>query len=161
MTPAIILDTDFLSAFLKIDRLPLVRDFYGADDLLVPLAVYRELSLTNLLPGLASLPWIQIQAPASAGDLGRLESFASLGQGEREAILLARQYEASLLLMNDNKARREAQRLGLEVVNVPAFLLSCKLEGFVDGEEIRRLVQALREKDRYGFRADILDLLLS
>ena len=161
MTPAIILDTDFLSSFLKIDQLPLVRDFYGTEKLLVPPAVYREVSLTDFLPKLASLSWVRIEDPAPPGDLGRIESFASLGRGEREAILLARKHEASLLLMNDNKARREARRLSLDAVNVPAFLLSCKLDGFVDGKEIRRLVQALQEKDRYGFRADILDRLLS
>jgi len=50
----VVLDTDFLSAFLKIDRLPLVRSLYRVETLVVPLAVYREIGLTRLLPQLAA-----------------------------------------------------------------------------------------------------------
>src|SRR5437868_13345061 len=59
----IILDTDFLSAFLKIDRLSLVREFYAAEALLVPPAVYREVSCTQLVEALADLSWIRVETP--------------------------------------------------------------------------------------------------
>jgi predicted nucleic acid-binding protein len=157
----IILDTDFLSAFLKIERLDLVRDFYGVEILLVPPGVYREASQTSLVTSLSRLPWILVEISPDPGNASSDPAFQALGRGEREAILLARQYQDSLLLMNDLKAQRVAQRLGINTVDIPAFLLSCKLSGFSDQKQIRELVAALQEKDRYGFRRQTLDRLLS
>jgi predicted nucleic acid-binding protein len=157
LTLGVILDTDFLSAFLKIGRLELVRDFYGVEALIVPAAVVAELSRTPLLQELSRIAWIRIEAMEndSTGEL-----LHKLGRGEQEAITLARR-PGSLLLSNDSLARQAAGRLGVEAVDIPAFLLSCKLTGFLDGDGIREIVRELREKDHYGFRKEILDRLLA
>ena len=154
----IVLDTDFLSAFLKIDRLPLVRELYSAEILLVPPAVYREISCTQLVEALADLSWIRVEAP-EAGSI-RLGEVPALGSGEREAIALAGQHENALLLTNDNRAREAAEAVGLRAVDIPAFLLSCKQSGILDREEIQRIIQALWDKDHYRFRKEVLDLLM-
>ncbi|HEY0781483.1 MAG TPA: hypothetical protein VGE98_03445, partial [Thermoanaerobaculia bacterium] len=142
-------------------RLQLVRSFYQVETLIVPLAVYREVGLTRLLPQLAALPWIAVsEAGESSAEALRLEAWAKLGPGEQEAISLASKVQA-LLLTNDAQAGRVARRLGIEVANVPAFLLAVKLAGLADRSELAAIVRDLREKDRYAFRADLLDLLLS
>jgi predicted nucleic acid-binding protein len=157
LTRAIVLDTDFLSAFLKIGRLQLIRDFYQADTLLVPAAVIAELSRTPLLQDLARIPWIRIEA---VGHEFPDDPLHRLGRGEREAIALAAR-DDSLLLTNDNLARQAARRAGVESSDIPAFLLSCKITGFLDGDGVREIVRDLREKDHYGFRKEILDRLIS
>jgi predicted nucleic acid-binding protein len=157
LTRAIVLDTDFLSAFLKIGRLQLIRDFYQADTLLVPAAVVAELSRTPLLQDLARIPWIRIEAVEHEFPDDPLHR---LGRGEREAIALAAR-DDSLLLTNDNLARQAARRAGVESIDIPAFLLSCKITGFLDGDGVREIVRDLREKDHYGFRKEILDRLIS
>jgi hypothetical protein len=63
MSTVVILDADFLSAFLKIERLPLLLTFYQVERLYVPSAVYRELAVTSLLPSLLAIPWIGIEDP--------------------------------------------------------------------------------------------------
>lgn len=56
MTPLIILDTDFLSVFLKkIECLPLIRALYQVITVSIPSAVYQEMALTDLLPRLLAL----------------------------------------------------------------------------------------------------------
>jgi predicted nucleic acid-binding protein len=57
---AIILDTDFLSSFLKIDRCDLVRSLYQVEQAIVPVAVHRELAQTDLLTQLLAIPWIDV-----------------------------------------------------------------------------------------------------
>lgn len=162
MSLTIILDTDFLSAFLKIEQLHLIKDFYSVEVLKVPVAVYREVSLTSLLEQMAALPWIKIDRLESGDVLADLSSdFTGLGKGEQEAMQLSLNIPGSLLLMNDRKARRVADQLGIETVDIPAFLLSCKISEFLSLTEIRAVVDALRKKDRYGFRKEILDRLLS
>lgn len=63
--------------------------------------------------------------------------------------------------MNDNQARRVASLLGLRAVNIPVFLLTLKEAGLKTRAEITELVLALEERDRYGFRKDVRDLLLA
>ncbi len=159
----VLLDTDFLSAFLKIERLELARDFYGVDDLAVPLAVYQEVSATDLIETLARLPWITVCSP----DPARYESLLArpdldhLGSGELQAIAIALvQGQGAILLTNDNGARNTASALGIEVVNIPAFLLGCKTTSFLSRIQVADIVVALEQKDHYGFRSEIRDLLL-
>lgn len=161
MSLSIILDTDFLSAFLKIERLSLVKDFYQVEFLLIPSAVYSELSVTSLGQSLAKLPWVQTETPPSGWDLRSTPDSILLGAGELQAIALARQSDQSLILSNDNSARGLARRLGLNAIDIPEFLLSCKTSGFLDRAEIQELIRDLQEKDHYGFRKEVLDRLLS
>lgn len=92
-------------------------------------------------------------------DLSHEQGFTLFGPGEQEAIAIARQ-SGLILLINDNRARLWAVRQGLEAYSVPGFLVSCKEVGIVGPPEIRELVLALQEKDRYSFRKDVLALLL-
>ena len=158
MTSAVVLDTDFLSSFLKIGRLAMIREFYGVDSLCVPPAVFEELSRTSLVQQLGQLPWIHVLAPDRSSP--PVESLSGLGVGEQEAIGLAQQLKA-LLLTSDNKARHAAERIKVDVADIPGFLLSCKSAGFVNHDEIRRLVDDLKEKDHYSFRKEVLELLLA
>ena len=162
-TPRIVLDADFLSAFLKIDRLSLIKDFYQVEQVLIPLAVYREVSLTSLLQKLVGISWLQVEAPdpGLVEELFRENRPDALGAGEQECIALAHQHPGSVLLINDNRARHQAAELGLAAVSVPAFLLACKISSFVDCDQIADVVRALREMDHYGFRGDVLVQLLT
>lgn len=165
MTPRVVLDTDFLSAFLKIDRLKLVADFFQTATLSIPPAVYSELAETSLLSRLSieggTLDLRILPPPAfQLGLLQENSAFSALGAGEQEAIALAVSAQ-SLLLMNDNRARQVAGKLGVVVFNVPAFLFAAKGSGFLDLAAVDTLVTSLIEKDHYGFRADILARLLS
>jgi hypothetical protein len=63
--------------------------------------------------------------------------------------------------MNDNQALRAAARLGVEAVSIPAFLLACKLSGFLDRARLVRMIDRLRERDHYGFRQEVLNRLLA
>jgi predicted nucleic acid-binding protein len=159
----VVLDADFLSAFLKIDQLPLVKELYQAKELLIPPSVYREIGATRLLADLAALPWLRVQPPnvARVQELFEDEEFAKLGPGEQEAIALSFGTKTSVLLMNDNRARQLAARFGVEVLNIPAFLLACKEAGLLGRAAIEDLIVALEERDRYGFRKTIRNLLLS
>jgi predicted nucleic acid-binding protein len=158
----VILDADFLSAFLKIGRMSLIREFYQVATLYVPPAVYRELAVTDLLSQLAALEWVRVRTPSSKqGTLEGLVEYQRLGAGEQEAIALARECAPSILLVNDNQARRVAARVGVDVVNIPAFLLACKQSGMVSRAELMAIIADLQTKDFYTFRQDVLDLLMS
>jgi len=109
------------------------------------------------------MPWVMVQIPdATKARTLRDEDLSSkLGSGEQEAIALCLEREGSLLLMNDNRARLVAARLGVKVLNIPAFLLEAKLSSSLSRAQIEALVVALEEFDRYGFKKAIRDELVS
>ena len=53
--PTVILDTDFLSSFLKIGCCDLIRLLYQVKQATIPTAVHRELAQTTLLPQLLAI----------------------------------------------------------------------------------------------------------
>ena len=89
--PTIILDTDFLSSFLKIGRCDLIPLLYQVEQAVIPTAVHRELAQTDLLPQLLAIPWIDVSTAEQSLDETLLQdsTFQALGGGEQECVLLA------------------------------------------------------------------------
>lgn len=71
MTPVVILDAHFLSSFLKIDQMSLIRDFYQDAKVLVPPAVYREVSQTDLVPQSHGYIFIELSMESMEGPASR------------------------------------------------------------------------------------------
>lgn len=160
--PTIILDTDFLSSFLKIGRCDLIRSFYQIERATIPTAVHRELAQTSLLPQLLAIPWIVVETVDQSLDevLDQDSAFQALGSGEQECVLLARVLPDAVLLMSDNKARQFARSLGITVVNIPAFLLACKMAALISPEQMAQIIGDLKTQDFYEFRPEIRRALL-
>lgn len=162
MTAFVILDSDFLSSFLKIEQVSLIRELYQVDLLRVPVAVYQEIAVTSLLPRLAGDPKLRLEQT----DRERLETlrrdpaFAALGAGEQEAIALAMGEVGCVLLMNDKRAAQWAERRGVMVTSTPAFLLACRQAELLEPQQLRMVVELLRQKDHFGFSKAALELLL-
>lgn len=155
-------DTDFLSSFLKIDQLVTVRDFYRTEHLFIASGVYQELSQTDLITQVDDIEWIVIKAVSETELMGYREDereFARLGRGEQETIALASGLKATVL-MSDQRALRFAREKGIEVIDIPGFLLACKESAFLSIEQIAGIIQALKDEDRYEFRVEVRDLLL-
>jgi len=72
---------------------------------------------------------------------------AELGAGEREAISLALEVHADVLLIDERAGRREAEVRHLEVAGTLAVLLQASLRGYFD------LAEAMAQLREHGFRA--------
>jgi predicted nucleic acid-binding protein len=70
-----------------------------------------------------------------------------LDLGEAEAILLARELRAHLLLMDESRARRSAKRLGLTVTGLVGVLIEASAKGLV--ADLAATLRTLR--DHAGF----------
>lgn len=161
--PTVILDTDFLSSFLKIGRCDLIRSLYQVDQALIPVAVHRELAQTDLLPQLLAVPWIVVSTVEQPPDqtVAQNSALQTLGAGEQECVALARVRPDTVLLMNDNRARQFARSLGVTVVNIPAFLLACKMAALVGPEQVAQIIDDLKSKDYYELRPEVRRALLA
>lgn len=101
---------------------------------LVPLAVYRELkeSKRDLPPAidLASEPWLMV---AAAKDRDRVQALGEhLDRGEAEAIVLAIERRADLLLVDEKRGRRTATAAGPKVTGLLGVVATAKRSGPID-----------------------------
>lgn len=140
----IVLDTDFLSSFLKIDKLELVNDFFGGK-LYIPIAVLREISQTDLIEKLNQKDYVKVRSVRKIEVKGDIDT---LGKGELECITLASKED--LLLMDDKKAGKIAEENNISVVNIPGFLLSLKKSKHLTQNELNSIIHDLKEKDHHS-----------
>jgi predicted nucleic acid-binding protein len=155
----VVADAGPLIVLARAGRLTLLRALYRR--LAIPRAVHRELGLVDARPGARALTealaagWLVV---ARVERLGRVADYARrLDAGEAEAIALAEEREARLLLVDDALARRTAEARGLRVARTADVLLAAKREGLVGA--LAPCIAALARHDYRLAEADRAALL--
>jgi predicted nucleic acid-binding protein len=138
----VIADTSVINYLILIDEARVLDVLYGG--VVVPRTVQRELLAPNS-PGpvrrwISDPPdWIRFASPGSEA-LARTDP--ALDPGEREAIALALDLHAELLLIDDAQGRREAERQKLLYTGTVGVLKVASGKGLLNIDEaIRRLRQ--------------------
>ena len=107
-----------LVSLAAVGRLDLLRELYGV--ITIPQAVYHEVAVRGLgRPGAAevqTLDWIVRGDVSDPAVVTALEG--KLDRGEAEAIALAAELRADLLLMDERLGRAEAARFGLRFIGI-------------------------------------------
>jgi predicted nucleic acid-binding protein len=139
----VISDTSPINYLCQIGRIDLLPALFG--NVAMPIAVRDELAAPAAPIQVRELatnppPWLEIFAPR-AGD----PSLAKLGAGEREAISLAQEIGADLIIMDDLEARRVAESRQLAVIGTIGIL---KLAA---GRRLLDLSQAIESLLAVGF----------
>lgn len=137
----VVLNNTPLVALWAIGRLDLLRQLFG--EVLIPEAVREEFLARDAgerFQSLEAAPWIRSVALAHPR---RVLSLAGLDRGEAEVLVLAEEQEARLVILDEKKARRYAERLGFSRTGTLGLLLLAKERGFIDS--VRDPIDRLRE----------------
>jgi hypothetical protein len=113
-----------------VGRLDLLRLLYGSVQ--IPAAVFEELtSQPSQLGGVQvqSFPWIAIRPVRNRTLVTSL--LGELDPGEAEAIALAIESQADLLLIDERLGRRVAARFGVRFTGLIGALVEAKQRGYV------------------------------
>ena len=102
---------------------------------------------------LSNAPWIQI---VSLTDPQSVLAYG-LDPGESAVLALAEEHDARLVIIDEKDARKEAQRIGLQVKGTIGVLLEAKQKGLID--EIRPLLERLRANGMHLGQSVIDDAL--
>ena len=137
----VVADTSPLNYLILLGHSEFLPELFGR--VLTPEAVLREMQHLDAPPEVsawaASPPaWLE-RMPVKKLDPGLA---AELGQGEREAISLALEQQADVLLIDELAGRREAEARHILVAGTLIILLEAGLRGHIDfPAEITRLRQ--------------------
>jgi predicted nucleic acid-binding protein len=102
-----------------VERLGLLRDLFH--DVVVPFTVSEELARYGVP---LQEEWMRVVVAVGVTELSRLRE--SLDPGEAEAIIVAQEISADLILLDERRGRREAQSRGLTVTGVLGVLAAAK-----------------------------------
>jgi predicted nucleic acid-binding protein len=125
--PSVVSNTGPLIALATIGQFDLLHKLFG--EILIPPAVRAEILDENTVNAVTAADWIMV-SPAQdeiAVQLLRGE----LDAGESEAIVLARELNADLLLLDDRSARRKAGSIELSTIGTLGVLLLAKNEKLI------------------------------
>jgi predicted nucleic acid-binding protein len=126
--PVIVNNTPLVALWV-LGRLDLLRELY--DEVLIPQAVYEEFVATERAVRQAALenaPWIK---PVSLENSQRARVYIGLDLGEAEVLALAEERAARLVIIDELKGRRYAQRLEMPLTDTLGLLLLAKERGLV------------------------------
>jgi uncharacterized protein len=154
--PAVVSDSSPLVYLARLARFQLLRQLY--QHIFVPVAVWREVAVE----GSGKPEGVQTKLAAAEGWLTAAAlagtpapsdpAFQVLHGGEREAILLAREKQA-LLIIDEMDGRRVALRLGLTCTGTLGLLIEAKLRGLLP--QIRPELERLKQETNFRFSQEL------
>lgn len=140
----VVSDTSPITNLAAIGQLDLLRQLY--DSVIIPLAVYNEMvSVDRVVPGtleVQTFDWIQTQTVADSNRVVEIQENIHLG--EAEAIVLALELEADLLLMDERRGRAVAMSYGVNVTGLLGVLLQAKRNGLLSA--VKPVIHQLMEQ---------------
>lgn len=129
--PKVVSNSSPLIHLAKIDKLALLREYFHV--IIIPEIVYKECILEGKdrpeAISIQSAEWIEVVQAQDKKLIKLLQS--SLDDGESEAISLAVEVGADLILLDDSDAREKARLYNLNITGTIGILLRAKIDGKV------------------------------
>lgn len=129
----IVSDTSPICYLLLINQIDILPTLYNV--IVIPKTVADELAASESPPIVKNWIdqppiWLQIDTTElpQAIDIGKLDP------GERDAILLAEQLQADLIILDDKSARRIATERGLQIIGLLGIVKDAARSGLLDLE---------------------------
>lgn len=137
----VISDTTPLNYLILIDRASILNALF--EIVVIPQAVLDEMTATKtpqvVRQWILQRPsWIAVRTVSQAKNIG----MEQIEAGEREAILLAEDLKADLVLLDDLRARQIAKTRGLNIVGTLGILGAASRRGLID---LQTTIEALEE----------------
>ena len=127
----VISDTSVINNLAAIHQLGLLQKLYGS--IVIPQAVYDELTLPSFWVAGAievqSYDWIKVRSVSSSSLLKSLQQ--ELDIGESEAIVLAIELQAELILIDERRGRKIAEEWNIRYTGILGLLIEAKGQGMI------------------------------
>ncbi len=139
----IVCNTTPIISLLKIGKLQIMKDLYN--EIAIPQEVFNEIEAgknKEYYLDLSKIEWIKIEKIRNEESL---TYFLDLDKGEAEAIVLATEKNADLIILDETLGRYHAKHAGLKITGTVGILIKAKQLGFIP--ELKPLLLELRAKN--------------
>ena len=147
----VISDTTPIISFLKIKRLDLLETLF--EIVQIPKSVFAELTenikYRDESEIIKNSIFIQVADAIDENYVSLLRRSAGLDLGESEAIYLADNKKADLLLMDEARGREVAIRMGIKIMGTIGILGLAYETSLISKEEIKQAIEILRDSGRH------------
>ncbi len=145
--PNIIVNSTPIISLCIIGKLHLLKDLYGF--VIIPEAVFNEISAKADSVARKelhkSLDWIQIKKIEN--EMAKMLYRSQLHDGEVEVMILGKEINAELLIIDDKNAKKHAKYLGFNITGTLGVLIRAKRAGLI--ENIKPLITELVARNIY------------
>ena len=141
--PKIVSNTTPIISLLKLNRLDLLQKIYK--QVYIPTAVYNEIEAgktKGYYKDLSEIDWINI---LEIQDKQAVKYFLDLDAGEAEAIVLATELNANLIILDEKLGRFHAKHTDLKITGTIGILIKAKSDGLI--EKLKPLLDELTDKE--------------
>jgi predicted nucleic acid-binding protein len=153
----VVSDSTILIGLVKIGKLDLLKEIFFK--VYIPEEVFKEVVERGKgKPGskvIKEAAWIEVKPVKDKIQVNFL--LGSLEKREAEVLVLARELETDLILLDEEKARKSAVIAGFEIIGLLGLFVLAKNLGLID--EVRPLVDELMIK-RFGISDKIIEKTL-
>jgi predicted nucleic acid-binding protein len=144
----VVADSGPLISLASISHLNILHSLF--DTIQIPAGVYHEVAIAGRgrsgAVDVAQAKWIEQQIVTNNRGVEQLMKNEALDRGESEAIILAKEINANLLIVDDRTARRCASRQKIPIIGAAGILLLAKEERVISSVK-----ESLDELLRTGF----------
>ena len=142
----IISDTAPIITLLKLERLDLLEKLFG--EVIIPRAVYEELTSNpkylSEAQVISDCSFLKSCEVFDRQSIKILREVVGLDAGESEAIALADERGAALLIIDERKGRTVAKQMGLKIIGTIGILIQAFDHKLLSREEIFDCVTTLK-----------------
>lgn len=143
-----------------IDHLQLLPQLHNRVS--IPKAVFYELAhIEPPVPGtleVQTASWLEVKEVVNREAVKRFQNEVKLDLGESEAIALALELDADLLLIDERRGRAEANRLGIKITGLLGILVEAKRKNLIDA--VKPLIDALIASSEFRVSSALYNQIL-
>jgi hypothetical protein len=154
----VVSDNSPISALLAIDKIEILPTLFG--EVIIPQAVMSEISLLVEkgydLTSLVNVAWLKIENPKEDNILRA--SVAKLDKGEAQAIILAKQKNADILLIDERKGRQVADKLSITTTGLLGILVRAKQQSLINS--LKTVIEEAQQKSNFRITDKIIQIAL-
>lgn len=139
----VVSNTTPLISLLKLSKLDILKKLYS--EIIIPKAVFEEIEAgknKEYYEDLSKISWFKI---VEIQDKQAVKYFLDLDSGEAEAIVLATEVNADLIILDEKLGRFHAKHADIKVTGTVGLLIKAKKQGLI--KELKPLLYELIEKD--------------
>lgn len=155
----VFVDTDILSVFAKIQRLPLLFSVFNQDSLNIAAAVDNEIKMgvskgfqfSQDIMALHSQGRMQIHHPTVADQQLMATLAQTLGAGERESMAICKRLTATFA-SNERRVMHHCRANGIHCISLTEILRALWELRILMPSDVRKVITEIETKDNLKFR---------